>query len=182
MERERAIVRMATLLAGMLVFTTGCADPSAKAELEKTQAQTALQEQNKALVRQLIDGLNKQDTAVYELYAKDAVLHIPSAVVKPVTPAEDLIASKANWKGFPDLRFTIEDMVAEGDKVAARLHVTGTQKGTWNGISSTGKKIDIGSVMIVRIENGKIVEQREDADFLGLIMQLGMDLRPGKGT
>jgi steroid delta-isomerase-like uncharacterized protein len=172
---------MATLLCGALAFVTGCQDQAAKAELEKFRAQAALQEQNKQLVQKLMDGFNKQDTTVYDLYAKDAAIHMPSAVAKAVTPAEDLIATKNNWKGFPNVRFAIEEMVAEGNKVAARLHITGTQRETWNGIPSAGRTIDFGSTMIVRIENGKIVEQREDADFLGLMTQLGMELRPGKG-
>ena len=69
-------------------------------------------------------------------------------------------------------------MIAEGDKVATRFTVTGTQQGEWMGIPASGNKFEVGGILIVRIENGKIVEQREDADLLGLMQQLGMELKP----
>jgi predicted ester cyclase len=178
-QRRRRVFVTATLLSSAWLLTVACQkNRDEKHELELMRAQRVLQQQNETLVEKLIDGLNRQDTSVYALYAPDAKIYMPSAVAKPITPAEDLKATKNNWQGFPDLHFTIEEMVAEGNKLAVRLHVTGTQKNSWNGIPSAGRKVDMGSTMIVRIENGKITEQHEDADFLGLMTQLGMELRP----
>jgi len=170
------------LLLGAAALTSGCQNSTAKADLEKFRAQATLQEQNKAVVQKLIDGLNKQDTAMYSaVYASNAAIYIPSTAAKPVTPAEDIKSSQANWRAFPDLHFSIEEIVAEGDRVMARLSATGTQKEPWNGIPSAGKKFAIGNIVSWRIENGRVVEQREEFDALGLFTQLGMELRPGKG-
>ena len=74
---------------------------------------------------------------------------------------------------FPDLHYTVEDMIAEGDKVVARLTVSGTQQGAFLGIPSTGKHATITDIEIFRIANGKAVENWVQADFLGLLQQLG---------
>ena len=76
--------------------------------------------------------------------------------------------------GFPDLHVTIEDMIAEGDKVVARLTASGTQQGAFLGIPSTGKHATISDIEVVRIVNGKFVEIWVQADFLGLLQQLGV--------
>ena len=75
---------------------------------------------------------------------------------------------------FPDLYYTVEDMIAEGDKVVARLTVSGTQQGAFLGIPSTGKHATITDIEIFRIANGKAVENWVQADFLGLLQQLGV--------
>jgi len=75
---------------------------------------------------------------------------------------------------FPDLHYTVEDMIAEGDKVVARLTVSGTQQGAFLGIPSTGKHATITDIEIFRIANGKAVENWVQADFLGLLQQLGV--------
>jgi predicted ester cyclase len=68
-------------------------------------------------------------------------------------------------------------MIAEGDMVAARFTAVGTQQEEWNGAPASGKKFEIGGIFTVRIENGKVIEQREDADFPGMMQQLGMELK-----
>ncbi len=75
---------------------------------------------------------------------------------------------------FPDLYYTVEDMIAEGDKVVARLTVSGTQQGAFLGIPSTSKHATITDIEIFRIANGKAVENWVQADFLGLLQQLGV--------
>jgi steroid delta-isomerase-like uncharacterized protein len=80
----------------------------------------------------------------------------------------------ANWRGaFPDLRFTIEDMLAGGERVAARLVLTGTHQGTWKDIPATGKHIRVTVMMFFRFENGLLVETWEDFDEYGMRQQLG---------
>jgi predicted ester cyclase len=170
------------LLFGAAVLASGCQNSAAKADLEKFRAQAAQQEQNKAVVQKLIDGLNKQDSTVYAaVYAPNAAISIPSTAAKPSKAADDLKMTQGNWKGFPDLKFSIEEMVAEGDRVMARLKVTGTHTAAWNGMAPSGKKVEIGNLISFRLENGMIVEQREEFDALGLFTQLGMELRPAKG-
>ena len=85
---------------------------------------------------------------------------------------------KTMKKGFPDLRFAIEELVAEGDKLATRFSFTGTHQGEFMGIPTTGNKIEVSGLIISLIKNGKFVEDREETDILGMMTQLGMELKP----
>jgi len=78
------------------------------------------------------------------------------------------------YDAFPDMHVTIDDMVAEGDKVAARVTITGTHKGEFMGIPPTNKKWTISLITISRIAGGKIVEDHGQYDALGLMRQLGL--------
>ena len=75
---------------------------------------------------------------------------------------------------FPDGHFTIDDMVAEGDKVVVRYTVTGTHKGEYMGIAPTGKKINMKSAIFYRFAGGKQVEAWHISDRLGMMQQLGV--------
>jgi predicted ester cyclase len=74
---------------------------------------------------------------------------------------------------FPDLHFTLEDMIAEGDKVAYRFTARGTHMGDFLGIAATGKQIVVAGTVITRIDAGKFQEDWETIDMLGLMQQLG---------
>jgi len=84
-----------------------------------------------------------------------------------------------NHTAFPDFQVTVEDVVAEGDKVARRVTLSGTHKGEYMGIPPTGKQMTMGVITIERIEGGKIAEQWGEADMLGLMQQLGVMPPPG---
>jgi len=75
---------------------------------------------------------------------------------------------------FPDMRVTVGELIAEGDKVAYRLTVTGTHTGEFMGIPATGKRITITETHIDQIANGKLVRHDGDTDQLGLMQQLGV--------
>lgn len=75
--------------------------------------------------------------------------------------------------GFPDIKWTTEDVVAEGDKVAVHWKGKGTHKGEFWGVPPTGKKVTIGGISIIRIEGSKIVEEWGYIDTMGLMVQLG---------
>lgn len=74
---------------------------------------------------------------------------------------------------FPDLRFSIEQMIAESDRVVTQLVMEGTHRGTWMGIPPTGKRLQIRMITIHRIANGKIAEDWVLVESLGLFQQLG---------
>jgi steroid delta-isomerase-like uncharacterized protein len=76
-------------------------------------------------------------------------------------------------KAFPDLRRNIVDMVAEGDKVAVSINVTGTYKGEFQGIPATGKHVSFTAMDILTIIDGKITEEWATADMMGLMQQIG---------
>ncbi len=75
---------------------------------------------------------------------------------------------------FPDLHFTVEEVIADGDKVVARYSARGTHKGELNGIAPTGKSTNVSGVTIARIANGKVAESWVNWDALGLMRQLGV--------
>ena len=135
-------------------------------------------EENKALIRSLYKAFNKHNPALL-----DEVM-APDFVDAPNTPfelrgLESYKQFEANFiKGFPDYQDTIEDIIAEGDKVWVLGKVTGTHKGKWGflGITfaPTGKKITWTAVNIFRIVNGKIVERKSVRDLLVFLTQLGL--------
>ena len=76
-------------------------------------------------------------------------------------------------EGFPDIQWTLEEMVAEGDNVAARFTMRGTHQGMFFGVPPTGKKITVQAMNIYRLSNGMFVEERGQPDMLGLLQQIG---------
>jgi ketosteroid isomerase-like protein len=160
-------------------FTIACQDKAAMAELEKYKAQAKIEEQNEALVRTVFDGLNKRNEAVYqEMYAPEYGWHFPANNPKGMTREEEAGFVKLVWAGFPDIRWNIEEVVAHGDMVVVRFTASGTHKGEYQGLLPTGKTVLTSGMWMARINNGKIVEAREDSDVLGMMTQLGMELKP----
>jgi len=134
---------------------------------------TAKLEENKALVRRGFEELNKQNWAILnELSVPDYVWHQPGRP-KPLTREETEQFERTLWAAFPDGRLTIEDMIAEGDKVVTRYTWRGTHKGDYLGIPATGKEVACTSISISRIAEGKVAEEWEEFDALGFMVQLG---------
>jgi steroid delta-isomerase-like uncharacterized protein len=132
-------------------------------------------EQNKSIVRRWVEeGWNKGNPGVADqVYAPDYVQHEPAPA--PVTSRDALKQYVAEFlEAFPDLHFTIDDLVAEGDKVVWRFSSTGTHRGTFLGIPSTGKSGNITGMVMFRLENSLIVEGWVNIDTLGLLQQLGV--------
>ena len=82
---------------------------------------------------------------------------------------------------FPDLHFTVEDQIAEGDMVANRVTARGTHQGEFMGIAPTGKQVTVTGITIDRIAGDKLEESWASWDFLGLMQQLGAIPEPGEG-
>jgi steroid delta-isomerase-like uncharacterized protein len=138
-----------------------------------------VEEQNKALVKRMYEVFEKRDFEAYkEVVAPEYVWYLPSRSTKPISREETIEWGKMLHNAFPDITYSIEELIAEGDKVMSRFIVRGTHKGEYQGIPATGNKIEASGVMITRIENGKIIEDKEELDALGLMMQLGMELKP----
>ena len=83
---------------------------------------------------------------------------------------------------FPDLQFTVEDMIAEGDRVVARCTTRGSHQGTLMGIPPSGKRVTITGISITRIANGKAVEDWVNFDTLGMLQQIGAIPMPGQAS
>ena len=129
-------------------------------------------EENRAIVRRLIEAINKRNLALLDdLIAQDFFYHAQPHEIQGLDVVKQVIEDEV--KGFPDLLVTIEDMIAEGDKVWVRLEQTGTHTGEFLGLAPTGKKIEYASVAIWRIANGKIVEGWGVYDYLDSYKELG---------
>ena len=167
------------LPVGILCLIVGCQDKAAMAELDEFKAQAAVEEQNKDLMRKLVEEWNKKSNELYrEVMASDYAFYSPSANLNPLSRDEAAANMEAFWKGFPDLVFTIEEIVAKGDWLTTRWIARGTHDGEFMGIPATGKQIEFGGLVISHIQNGKLLKDWEDADALGLMMQLGLELKP----
>ena len=163
----------------LLCFAFACQDKAAIAELETFKAQTAVEQQNEALVRSVFDRLRKGDEAVYqEMYAPEYGWYFPTLNPKALTREEEAGFVKLLRIGFPDIRWDIIEMVVSGDMVVARFVVSGTHTGEYQGLLPTGIKVEAGGIWMARIKNGKVVEVREETDLLGFMQQLGMELKP----
>ena len=78
---------------------------------------------------------------------------------------------------FPDLRSTVDDIIADGDRVVVRTTLRATHLGTFRGIAATGNPIEVEGISIFRVAGGKLVERRGLTDNLGLLRQLGAEVR-----
>lgn len=83
---------------------------------------------------------------------------------------------------FPDTHFMVEDMIAEGDKVVARLTIHATQRGAFMSLPPTGKHVTFTGIDIIRIAGGKLVERWAETDILGLLQQLGVVPAPEQAS
>lgn len=137
-------------------------------------------ENNKAIVRQFIEQLwnNRNLDIADEIFAADCVTHQLRSGAEPVAaPRSPELVKKhvSEWLvGFPDLRFTIEQMIAEADQVAARTVMQGTHTGVWLGVAPTGRQVSIRMTTVHRIANGKIAEDWVLVESLGFFQQLGL--------
>jgi predicted ester cyclase len=82
-------------------------------------------------------------------------------------------------RGFPDVRSTIEDLIVEGDMVAARWSSRATHLGEYAGVAPTGKEVEFMGISVYRIEGGRIAESWTEEDELGLMRQIGAVPDPG---
>ncbi|MCA1666204.1 MAG: ester cyclase [Thermomicrobia bacterium] len=133
-------------------------------------------DENKALVRRFMEGGLNLD-AVDQFAAPDMIDHSRGGAGREgLRQALGLFAA-----AFPDWQTTIEDLIAEGDKVVLRGVGRGTHRGAFMGIAPTGKQVTLPGIHIMRIADGKIVEHWAQLDDLGLMQQLGMAPAPGQG-
>ncbi len=137
---------------------------------------------NKALVRRYVEEvLNKKNLALIdELFAPTFIDHDASMPEAKGPAGVKRLAAMAHAT-FPDLHFTVEDMVTEGDKVVYRYTMRGTHQGDFMGIAPTGKQFAVTGIHIYRVGDGKLQEEWENWDMLGLMRQLGVLPQLGQG-
>lgn len=134
----------------------------------------------KAIAGRFIEELwNQRDlTTADALFAETCVTNQLRSGAEPITAPRPPAAVKKQvneWvAAFPDFRYTVRQMLSDGDKVMIQCVANGTHQGTWLGIPATNKTISIETMITQRIVDGKIVEDWVLADFLGLFQQLGL--------
>jgi steroid delta-isomerase-like uncharacterized protein len=132
-------------------------------------------EPNKTLVRQIPEEMfNKGNLAIAdELFAPNFSQHVqfPPGWPTGVASVKQIVTMLRT--AFPDFQYTIEDEIAEGDKVVMRLSARGTQLAPFMGIPATGKQATWTEIHIARIAEGKVAEHWANRDQLGLLQQLG---------
>lgn len=135
-----------------------------------------IEQQNKAIIQNYFEQVWNQGKLeiLDSLLAPGYLNHTPS-VPNPVKgPAGLKPIVKAIRKGFPDLHYSLKDIIVTRDRVIARVLMTGTQTDTLFGIPPTGKKIQVNQINIEKIENGKITEHWRVTDELSMMKQLGI--------
>ena len=138
-------------------------------------------EENKAVVRRFFEELLSANnfSVVDEILALDFRFYFAGSP-EPM----DLERYKAflvmRRTAFPDRRFSVEDMVAEGDKVSARFTMRGTHEGEFRGMAPTGKAVTMTGIDMIHLREGKMVEDRVEVDQLGMMQQLGVISTPGQ--
>jgi steroid delta-isomerase-like uncharacterized protein len=131
-------------------------------------------EANKLTMQKFVEFINTASEALAdELISTEAIFHVPGRPEPVQGPAGYLAIIGMMREGFPDIQWTLEEMVAESDKVAARFTMRGTHQGPFFGVAPTGKKITVQAMNLYRLSNGKFVEERGQPDMLGLLQQIG---------
>jgi steroid delta-isomerase-like uncharacterized protein len=137
-------------------------------------------EANKVIVRRLIEGFNTGDLALLEeTVAPQYLNHHPFPGQQPgLDGLKELLT--AFRRSFPDLTFTIEEMVAEQDYVTERVSWRGTHRAEFAGIAPTGRTVTVSGIEMFHIADGKIIESWIHHDLLALFQQLGAIPTPGQ--
>jgi steroid delta-isomerase-like uncharacterized protein len=130
-------------------------------------------EQNKTMVRRVFEeGINNNDPAVFEQVIGPS--YVNHDMPTPAPGREGFKQVIAMFiAAFPDMRVTVEDVLAEGDKVASRGEMTGTHRGAFMGIPPTGKQVRVAYQDVWRVADGKLVENWVRLDMLAMMQQLG---------
>jgi len=133
-------------------------------------------EENKAIVRRIYEELwdaRKLEVAD-ELIAEVSLNYDTGLTPVPGGPEDFKAVVQMVTAGFPDNRHAVEELIAEGDTVVARVTLTGTNEGEFMGMPPTGKRIEVNEIHIYRLLEGKIVEHRVGRDDMGAMRQLGV--------
>jgi steroid delta-isomerase-like uncharacterized protein len=139
---------------------------------------TAQATSNRATLKRFIDAMNTGDPEVVsetidELVEPDAQIRTPLPIEATGQELLKEVFGRLH-RAFPDLRVTVEDAIAEGDKVVSRNSVTGTHQGEYMGIPPTGKSVTYNEIFIARFVDGRIAETWGVVDVLSQMRQLGM--------
>jgi steroid delta-isomerase-like uncharacterized protein len=146
-------------------------------------SETTMSVVNKATVRRFLEeafGQGKTEV-VDEVLDPDFVCHDPNSETGEIRGA-DTVKGEVGYfhNAFPDFRWTVEDQVAEGEKVTTRYTLSGTHEGEFFGVPASGRRVEVSGINIDRFEGGKLVEEWASYDLLGAMRQMGAIPEPGQ--
>ncbi len=140
-------------------------------------------EENKALVRRLIEALNERVwpsgdfSTANALISPRYVYHDPA---NPITGHEGFHQLVDTYRtAFPDTRFTIDEQIAEGDRVLTRMTARGTHTGPLMGVPASGRPVEVSILTLMRVVDGRVMEEWERFDSAHLLAQIGALPEPG---
>ena len=132
-------------------------------------------EQNKAVVRRFYEAFGKNDLAAIEAVLASDMKAYGHSATTPQNREEMLQGIRVWHEAFSDSFYTVEEQLAEGDRVATRVAFRSTHSlGDFMGLPPSGKQITVRGISIERIQDGKIVERRISYDQMGIMQQLGL--------
>ncbi len=133
-----------------------------------------MSESNMAVLRNLAAAFNRNDMQEFkEIYTPDANYYGTGALANAAR--DEFVESMVGFRaGFPDAVVTVDDLFSSGDKVAYRMHIQATNSAEFMGMPPTNKSVSLKVLGIARVSNGKIFEEWEIFDELGMMQQLGL--------
>jgi steroid delta-isomerase-like uncharacterized protein len=154
--------RIVAIVITAMASLASCATPATE---DSTVAR------NEAMIRAYVDASNRGDTSYLDEYlSPDYVYHGAAGELDAAgfKAFHDLVLA-----AFPGLTLRIEDMIGSGERVVTRWTLEGVHRGEFQGIAPTGNEVTVTGIIISRFEDGRVVEEWEQADLLGLLRQLG---------
>jgi len=129
---------------------------------------------NRLMMDRFVEFINTaSEKLAGELISPNAIFYVPGRAEPMRGPAGYLAIINMMRGGFPDIQWTLEETVIEGDKVAARFTMRGTHQGAFFGVPPTGKKVAVQALNIYHLSGGQIVQEFGQPDLLGLLQQIG---------
>jgi steroid delta-isomerase-like uncharacterized protein len=140
------------------------------------------EDENKAIQRGLAEEIfNRHDPdAAKRFFAPDYVEHVPLPGQEPGVEGLERVLAEVFFPAFPDQHWTIEEQIAEGDKVLTHFTWRGTHRGEFAGIPPTNGRVEVWGMALDRMANGKVVESRILMDQMGMLQQMGFMPPPGR--
>lgn len=132
-----------------------------------------MSEEHERVLRALVDSANKKDIKAFEALYDPNVAYHGTGELADAGRSAFVELMGAFFQAFPDASFTASDVFSSGDKVAYSVTISGTHRAELMGIPATNKKVTFRSIGIARVSGGKIVEEWENFDEMGMMMQLG---------
>jgi steroid delta-isomerase-like uncharacterized protein len=179
---KRQWILIGTMVAALLLvigLLAGCSGVN-KAQLDAFNAAKTKADANKSLIGRYYEAVNSGVPSALDEFFSPNYKRYVSATAAPL----DAAGQKARLAGlravFPDLKITVDNIIAEGDFVAVSLTVRATHQGTFLGIPPTGKSVTVSGFEVIRIENGKMAEHWGGTDTFNLLQQIGAVISAGK--